>query len=222
MKSKLAWLEAALLLTPFVLLLVSWNDLPARVPIHWNLAGEIDRWGPKAFILVLPLVALVVAALFYLVSWIDPKLRQAKASSGRMGAVLPLLNLAFSAFCLILFLMLLAAAFGRSVATDRIVPTAVLLLLAVIGNYAGNLRPNYFIGLRTPWTLESPATWRATHRLGGRLIFYGAIALLVLQFILSARLFFVLLITAILALVVWTFLYSWYHFRTVATSHRNS
>ncbi len=47
MKNKLAWLEVGLLIAPFVVLVVLWNQLPARVPIHWNLRGEIDGWLRK-------------------------------------------------------------------------------------------------------------------------------------------------------------------------------
>jgi uncharacterized membrane protein len=103
---------------------------------------------------------------------------------------------------------------GHSVAVGRIVPAATLLLLATIGNYSSNLRPNYFVGLRTPWTLESPETWRATHRLGGRLMFFGSVSLLVLQFILSESTFVFLFTVSALLLVAWAFWYSWHHFHT--------
>jgi uncharacterized membrane protein len=80
------------------------------------------------------------------------------------------------------------------------------------------VRPNYFVGIRTPWTLENPETWRATHRLGGRLMFFGAILLLLAQFFLSEGLFAWLLVTSILSLAIWGFVYSWHHSRThVAT-----
>jgi uncharacterized membrane protein len=63
MKNKLAWLEVGLLIAPFVALVVLWNQLPARVPIHWNLRGEIDGWAPKAIGLVItPVIALPLLA----------------------------------------------------------------------------------------------------------------------------------------------------------------
>jgi len=61
MKNKLNWLEAALLIAPFVLLAAFWNKLPARVPDHWNLQGQIDGWASKPRgILMLPLTGLGV------------------------------------------------------------------------------------------------------------------------------------------------------------------
>ncbi|MEY2584480.1 MAG: hypothetical protein QOD80_506 [Verrucomicrobiota bacterium] len=214
MKSKLTWLESALLVAPLIALLVLWNDLPARVPMHWNLRGEIDGWSSKAFILLMPLISLGIVALLHILPRFDPKLGRTAGGEGRMPGVLAILRLATAAFFGVIFWMQLAAALGHTVAAGRIVPGAVLLLLATIGNYSSNLRPNYFVGLRTPWTLESPETWRATHRLGGRLMFFGSALLLVLQFFVSASTFVFLFTASALLLVAWAFWYSWHHFHT--------
>jgi uncharacterized membrane protein len=219
MKNKLNWLEAALLLGPLLALAILWNDLPTRVPIHWNLRGQIDGWASKPFgMLVAPLTSLGIIALLHVLPWFDPKLRLSAGAHGRMQSVLGILRVALAAFFVALFCMQVAAALGHTVAAGRIVPAATLLLLAVIGNYLSNLRPNYFAGIRTPWTLESPATWRATHRLGGRLTFYGSLFLLLLQFFVSESTFGILFVTSMGLLVVWAFWYSWHHFHTQSAS----
>jgi uncharacterized membrane protein len=213
-ENKLNWLEAALVVAPLIALAILWNDLPERVPIHWNLRGQIDGWASKSFgLLLMPLMSVGIIALLHVLPLFDPKLRRAGAL-GRMQNVLGILRLALAAFFGALFCMQIAAALGHPVAASRIVPTATLLLLAVIGNYSSNLRPNYFAGIRTPWTLESPATWRATHRIGGHLTFYGSILLLLLQFLVSESTFGILLVAAVILLVVWAFWYSWHHFHT--------
>lgn len=215
MKNKLNWLEAVLLVAPLLALVTLWNQLPARVPIHWNLHGQIDGWASKPFgMLVLPLISLGIIALLHVLPRFDPKLQRSGNAQGRMQSVLGILRLAYAAFFATLFSMQVAAALGHPVAVGRIVPAATLLLLAIIGNYLANLRPNYFAGIRTPWTLESPATWRATHRLGGRLIFYGSLLLLLLQFFVSASTFGILLVTSVVLLVIWAYWYSWHHFHT--------
>lgn len=215
MKNKLNWLEAALLVAPLFVLVMVWDDLPARVPIHWNLQGQIDGWASKPFgMLVMPLTSLVIIALLHILPRFDPKLRRTTGAHGRMESVLGILRLALAAFFVALFSMQVAAALGHPVASGRIVPAATLLLLAVIGNYSSNLRPNYFAGIRTPWTLESPDTWRATHRLGGRLTFYGSLFLLLLQFFVSESIFAILFGTSILLFAAWAFWYSWHHFHT--------
>ncbi len=218
MKNKLNWLAVTLLVAPLIALLVLWNDLPARVPIHWNLRGQIDGWSSKTSMLLLPLIGLGTIVLLHVLPRFDPKLGRAAGGQGRMQSVLAILRLALAAFFGVIFWMQLAAALGHSVAAGRIVPAATLLLLATIGNYSSNLRPNYFVGLRTPWTLESRETWRATHRLGGRLMFFGSILLLVLQFFLSESTFVCLFTASALLLVAWAFWYPWHHFHAQGTT----
>jgi len=221
MKNKVNWLEAALLLAPFLVIAALWNKLPARIPIHWNLRGDVDRWASSKSIeiFLLPLIALAVVALLRVLPRLDPKLRAMLQESERMHATLQVMRLALAAFFGALFSIQIATTLSYPLAGGRAMIWCTLVLLAIMGNYLGNLRPNYFIGIRTPWTLESPATWRATHRLGGRLMFFGALLLLAAEFFLSPSAFGYLFVTLILLLAAWSFLYSWHHFRTHGATH---
>jgi hypothetical protein len=101
MKTKLSWLETVLLTAPFVVLAIYWNDLPARVPIHWNFRGQIDGWATKTpGIFVIPLTALGITALLRVLPWFDPRLRRTLGDESLMPAVLPIIRLA------VLFLLL--------------------------------------------------------------------------------------------------------------------
>lgn len=221
MKNKFLWLEAALLLAPFVVIAALWNKLPARIPMHSNLRGEVDRWASSKSveIFALPLIAIAVVALLRVLPRFDPKLQAMLQESGRMRAALQIMRLALAAFFGALFSIQIATAFGYTFAGGRAMVWCLLVLLAIMGNYLGNLRPNYFIGIRTPWTLESPATWRATHRLGGRLMFFGALLLLAAEFFLSPSAFGFLFGTLMILLGAWSLLYSWHHFRTHGATH---
>ena len=85
MKNKLAWLEAALVMAPFIALVVFWNQIPERVPIHWNIRGEIDGWSTKTTgMLLLPLVAVGTIILCRVLSSLDPKLRKNLQKTDRM------------------------------------------------------------------------------------------------------------------------------------------
>lgn len=215
MKNKANWLEAALLLAPF-LVIAFWNKLPARLPIHWNLRGDVDQWASSNSIEILlgPLTAVALIALLHVLPRLDPKLRAMLQESGRMRATLQILRLTFAAFFGAIFFIQIATALDYPFHGGRAMNWCGLVLFAIMGNYLGNLRPNYFVGIRTPWTLESAATWRATHRLGGRLMFFGALLLLAAEFFLSESAFVIFFVTSILLLVAWAFLYSWHHFRT--------
>jgi uncharacterized membrane protein len=219
MKNKLNWLEAALLLAPFLLLILLWHRLPGRLPSHWNVQGEVDGYVSKPLqIFLLPLMSTAVVALLHALPWFDPKLRRNLEAGDRMHSVLPILRVSLAAFFAGIVGIQIAVALGYAVPTGRLVVAASLVLLAIMGNYLGNLRPNYFAGIRTPWTLESPATWRATHRLGGRLMFFGSVLLLAVQFCLSESALGLLFATLVLLLVMWAFWYSWHHSRTHGAS----
>src|SRR4029079_7412510 len=89
MKNKLIWLEAFLVITPFVLLAGLWNKLHNRFPMHWNLNGQIDGWSSNRWeILILPLITLGVVALCHVVPRLDPKLRNSLDEKDRMQTAL--------------------------------------------------------------------------------------------------------------------------------------
>jgi len=219
MKPKVSWLEIVMLAAPFIVLAIYWNDLPSRIPVHWNIRGEIDGWSGKIpGLFLLPLTMLGVVTLLHILPRFDPRLQRTTGAESRMPAVLPIIRVAFLALFNTIFFVQIGASLGKTVAAGRIIMTCVLLFFVVLGNYLGNVRPNYFIGIRTPWTLENPETWRATHRLGGRLMFFGALILLVGQLFLSEQHFGLAFVVGILSLAVWGFVYSWHHCRThVAT-----
>ena len=215
MKSKLNWLEALLLAAPFVALAIYWNDLPTRVPIHWDLRGQINGWSAKMpGMLIIPLTALGTNVLLHILPRFDPRLRRTSEEEGVMPAILPIVRIATLGLLDIIFLVQIAASLGRSIPSARMIVSSVLVFFIVLGNYLGNVRPNYFVGIRTPWTLENSATWRATHRLGGRLMFFGALVLLIAQFLVSEEVFAWLFVASTLSFVAWGFVYSWHHCRT--------
>ncbi len=213
MKNKLNWLEGALVLAPLLVLLALHDRLPARVPIHWNLDGQVDRWASGLPALLLgPLLSLGLVALLRVLPSFDPKLRTL-TETGRMPMALQATRLGLVVLFDVIFALQLSTAYGYHLSAALILDSALLILFALLGNFLGNLKPNYFFGIRTPWTLESAETWRATHRLGGRLMFFGALLLLLLQFVLPERFFIVLMLSSIGALAGWSVFYSWHHFR---------
>jgi uncharacterized membrane protein len=221
MKSKLTWLETVLVAAPFLTLALFWGKLPARVPMHWDWHGQIDRWDARMpGLLVAPLTALATVVLLRILPWFDPKLRRNADAPGRMTTALPIIRLAVVVLLDGVFYVQIAVSLGQQIDGGRILLIGILLCFAIMGNYLGALRPNYFAGVRTPWTLENPETWRATHRLGGRLLFFGSFILLVLQFFLSMSTFGLFFVVSILALVAWGMLYSWHHYRT-RMAHRS-
>jgi len=93
--------------------------------------------------------------------------------------------------------MIIASALGYSVRIDRLMPLGFGLLFIFLGNYITRVEPNWFVGIRTPWTLSSDTVWRKTHRTGGWLMVLGGFVLAVGAFILPHGAFLPLLVTTI-------------------------
>lgn len=156
----------------------AWNQLPAdaQIPLHWNAAGEVDRWGGKLEgLFLLPAITAGLALLLAVVPRIDPRRSNLAQSQKAYGAVwigTILLMVVIHGFTI-------ATAMGSTVNIARVVPIAVGALFVVIGNYMGKIRSNFHFGIRTPWTLSSELSWNKTHRLGGRLFMVLGLLLIV-------------------------------------------
>jgi len=167
-----------------VLSAVLYGRLPERVPVHWNLSGQVDRYGSKAELVFLgPLFIAGLWGLMVLLSRIDPRraARAAEETSGPMdqadGSYWTVIHLVLFALAFLHGALLLTAA-GHLAVRGRAVALALALLLVLPGNFLGRLRPNWFVGIRTPWTLSSDEVWRRTHRLGAVLMVAGGLLLL--------------------------------------------
>jgi uncharacterized membrane protein len=170
---KVTWkseaLSLAMLATMFVLAAATWSGAPDRIPVHWGLSGQPDRYGGKLEgLLGLPLLALGLYALLLVLPRIDPRRAHYDAFSGPYA----ILRTAVVGFFLAVAALTHLWIRGRPIGVNTYVPIVVGALMVVLGSCLPKLRSNWFIGIRTPWTLSSEASWRRTHRLAGWL--FGA------------------------------------------------
>ena len=160
-----------------------WGRLPERVPLHWNFAGEADRFGPRLQLVLLgPALLLGLWAVLALVSRIDPKASlplPADAPPAEEGAreAVVLIVLALLG---VLHVGLLLSAAGLLAGGPRLHALWIAALMLLLGNFLGRVRPNFFVGIRTPWTLSDDRVWRRTHRVSGRLLVAGGLLAVVL------------------------------------------
>lgn len=169
------WLPAVLVVTAFALTGLAYSSLPDTVPIHWNLAGEVDRTAPKfPGVFIMPVVILIAAMTFEAVPRISPRGYDLDAQSRGFRAI----KLVSLLFVFALHVLTLAATAGFPIRLTLFIPIGLGLLFIVIGNYLGTLQRNFFAGIRTPWTLASDDVWFRTHRLGGRLFMIGGALLM--------------------------------------------
>jgi uncharacterized membrane protein len=159
---------------------VAWARLPPRIAMHWNLAGEPDRFGGKfEGLLLTPLIALGLYTSLLIVPRFDPR-RAAYAAFARGYTII---RIALTCLLAAIHTMILLVAFGYRVDVSMVVPLGVGVLFCIIGNFMGKFRPNWFVGVRTPWTLSSAVSWKKTHRLAGRMFIGMGLALFLLAFV---------------------------------------
>jgi len=208
------WLQVVLLTLPFILAAAFWTKFPACVATHWDIHGRPNGWmGKEMGLLVIPVVNLGIWALFLCLPWLDPKIRSNPSEHEQTVSVLGVWRFAMTAFLCLMSLLILAVAAGISVDMNRAVMNGILVLFLILGNTMGTLRPNYFAGIRTPWTLNDPEIWRATHRIGGRIMFYGSLLLMLLQFLLNSEQLMTGFLVYMVGFAVWSMGYSYYLFR---------
>jgi uncharacterized membrane protein len=138
--------------------------LPETVPTHWNFAGQPDGYSSRLWASVLgPIAIVALTGLFQVLPRIDPR--------GRNYQKFPdtywMLVNGVLAFGLVAHATLLANGVGAPVNPTRVLTVAGGLLFVLVGNYLGRIESNWFLGIRTPWTLSSDTVWRKTHRTAG-------------------------------------------------------
>jgi uncharacterized membrane protein len=187
----------------------AWFQLPAdaQIPIHWGLDGQPNGYAPKAVgLFLLPLITAGVAAIFWLIPVIEPRRANIEKSGKPYAAIWVGVVLLLAA----VDLATTAAALGATFDITLVVLVATGVLFMVIGNYLPKVRPNYMVGIRTPWTLTSDLSWDRTHRLGGRLFVLEGIAFILLGLIRPASGTFIgVLIGGIVLMLIVLFGYSY-------------
>lgn len=167
------WIGLVMVVGMFVLALAVFPLLPEQIPVHWNVRGEVDGWmgrWPGAFIV--PLIALGVWSVLWVLPEIDPRRAQYEGSWGTYGLVV---NLVVS-FLALVEVVTLAAALGWVIDATQVMLIAVGGLFVVLGRQLPRVQPNWWLGIRTPWTLEDDRVWRETHEVAERTFVAGGLS----------------------------------------------
>lgn len=187
----------------------AWFQLPAdaQIAIHWGVDGQPNGYAPKTIgLFLLPLITLGVAVVFWAIPAVEPRQANIEKSGKPYGAIW----VAVLVLMLGVNVVVVGSALGATFDVSRIVLVGVGALFVVIGNYLPKVRPNYLLGIRTPWTLTSDLSWDKTHRLGGRIFVLEGVLFLVLGLIKPApEALLVLLLGGVALMLVIVFAYSY-------------
>ena len=203
---RIAWL---VIMAPVVYLAIIWNTIPETIAMHFNLKGNIDRYGSKNELIIMVLILTLLNAVIYLllpeVYRIDPK-RYAAENKSRLYRIAFAVSVFIAAVvCLIIY----SSIHGNIKFSLRFILAGVGLLLAILGNYMYNIKPNYFAGIRLPWTLNNDENWKKTHLLGGKLLFGGGLLIAVICLFTSFLFSMIILFTILILVTLITCIYSY-------------
>lgn len=166
-----------LLLSGFVLLAVIGFTLaiylqsPAQVPAHWNAAGLIDRYGPRSWLFAETMIMAAVILVWTLLPAVSPAqfaIEPFSATYWRIGVII---------ICMLGYIQCVIAwgTYSPSMPMNRALFGGIALFLGLLGNLMGKVRRNFWIGIRTPWTLANERVWYSTHRFAAKTMVIGAL-----------------------------------------------
>lgn len=210
---KLSWRtelpQLFLIAMMFVAAAVAWSHVPDRMPVHWNTAGQVDRLGGKfEGLLLAPLVAVGIYLLTIILPFVDPGRGNYRNFPKAYNAI----RISIQVFLAAIYSIILLTAFGHKVRVTMFVMLMVGALFVMIGNYMSKIRPNWFVGVRTPWTLSSKLSWDKTHRLAGWLFIFMGLLFIAAAFVANASIIIGLLVIDAIC-VVWMIVYSYLVYR---------
>lgn len=196
---------SALVVLTLVIAILAYPHLPERIPTRWNIWGEVSATHPKAFVFLLgPGLICLNLLLFSALPWFSPeRFRIEPFLSTYQQLVMIVMGLITYLFCAIVL-----GSIVEDVAVDRWVFSGVALLFVLGGNLLGKVRQNFFIGIRTPWTLADERVWHATHRVAARFAVLGGLAGLLAAWTAPLWSVIAILISTLLLSVVYS---AWYY-----------
>ncbi len=195
-----------LILGMFVTVALTWKTAPDSIPVHWGITMQPDRYGGRfEGLLVLPLMALSLYFLLLFLPRIDP----GRANYARFSGAYAIVRLTVIALLAGIYGITQLYIHGTKMDFRAVMPLLLGIVFVVLGNLMGKIRPNWFVGIRTPWTLTSKVAWVRTHRLGGWVFVFIGLISMASALIASTLAYWIVigaLLAGVLALQVYSYL----------------
>jgi uncharacterized membrane protein len=197
-----------IIILSFVIAGCFYPSMPERMASHWSVRGDVDVYMPKFWgLFLMPFISLGLSTLFLVIPKIDPlRANIEKFSSYYYGFVILLLIFLFYVYLLTLLWNL-----GLRFNLTQVLAPAFGVLLYFYSALIRKVKRNWFIGIRTPWTLGNEKVWDKTHLIGGRLFKVAGLVTLLGIFFQSYAIFFLLIPVILVSLI--TMVYSYFEYK---------
>ena len=199
----------------FIIILISFTvgiclypQMPEKMASHWNIQGKVDGYLSKFWgLFLMPFISLVLFLLFLLIPKIDPL----KANIEKFRKYFDIFIILLILFLFYIYLLTIFWNFGLRFNLGQLMVPALAILFYYCGILVEKSKRNWFIGIRTPWTLSNDRVWEKTHKIGGKLFKIAGVIVLLGIFFPNLAFFFVLVPVIFFAL--YTIIYSYFEYQ---------
>lgn len=192
----------------FIVSIYFYDQMPKEVASHWNFRGEVDGYMPRFWgVFLMPFVLAGLSLLFMVIPVIDPLKENIMKFRGYYDRFIIL----FLVFMFSVHLQIIFWNLGVEVSPNVVFPVGFGVLFFYAGVLCENAKRNWFIGIRTPWTLSSDVVWDKTHKVGGRLFKFSGVVAFFGVFFRDYAFFF--MVVPVVLVSVYTVVYSYFEFQ---------
>ncbi len=203
---KTEFLPISIVIASIILGVYFYFHFPETVMVHWNFQGVPDGYSGRftgAF--AMPLMLALMYILFLVLPSLDPK----RDRYSEFEKTFHILRSAIMVVLLIAFIIMGLLNLGIFIEVGPIVAAVIGIFIMIAGNFMGKIKRNSYLGIRTPWTLQSENVWNKTHRFGGWMfVIFGLIIVAAPH--LSYQLALTLFLSGVGLIVVGTSIYSYW------------
>jgi len=197
-----------IILFSFIVSIYIYPQMPEKMASHWNAQGQADGYMSKFWgLFLIPITLVGLALLFTAIPRIDPL----KANIEKFRKYYDGLVVLFFIYMLSIQFHVILWNLGIKISPNIIMPISIGILFFYIGVLCENAKRNWFIGIRTPWTLSNEKVWEKTHKIGGKLFKIAGVIAFIGVFFQNYALFFIL-VPEFLA-VAYTIIYSYFEYQ---------
>lgn len=201
------WALLLFLLVPFIVALVVYPLMPEVVPTHWNAQGQVDGYSGRVFgTFFLPLMNVGLYILLFFAPKLDPK----KDNYASFASTYRVIRWMIHILMVVVYAVTLRAALGHAMDVGQWIPASVAIMFIVLGYTMRQVKFNYFVGIRVPWTLADEDVWNQTHTVASKWMMAGGVLALLSSVFLAGDLrmivFMIGIMTPILAATVYSYI----------------
>lgn len=182
-----------------------YNRLPDKVPSSWDMKGEVTAFQHKLFVYFTAILPLVMYGLLKFLPKVDPKRESYVKHRKAYEAVVSVIIV----FLILMHWITIVYSLDYDINVTAFIQILIGIMFLVMGNYMPQIRHNYFLGIKTPWTLASEAVWKKTHMVGGYIFFLIGLIFMINGFIFTKTSFYItigLTLVSTIGLTVYSYL----------------